>query len=216
MYDLKIPPGSYSTIEQFLTVCNNLVDKLQIKRLKNVKVFDYDHLARKFIININESMFMCLLVKNDLIDLLGLERGTYISNQVVFIGSSKPLHFFMHDGKKCYFRNQRVQWKSDSPLGGICPYIGNLRIKTTMLLYSNIVKDQIFGSQFTNLLRAVAIDGGLENERIVVSFKNRIYLPLKFDRLIDISVSIRDFQRRKMDFQTDNVYILLHFRPCKQ
>lgn len=213
LYDLKLPDGYYATADILCKKLNDLVSSCKIARLKDVQIFSYDNIKRKFSINVKD-LWLCCIVKSGLIDVLGLERRHYTLGQAAFIGLAKDLHFYMFHGKKRYFRNQTVEWTSDSIDGGVCPYVANLNVRNTMLVYCDVLKDSIFGSQFTNLLRTIPFSGQ-ENERIVQSFQNPIYLPLKSDVMSSINIKIRDFNSQKIDFLTDNIYLLLHLRPQK-
>ena len=211
LYDLKLPDGFYTSVEQLCLKLNQLVANLNITRLKNVQLFTYDSVKRRFSINVKD-LWLCVVCKAALIDVLGLESRHFVPHQVCFIGLSKNLKFYVFQGEKRFFRNQTQEWVSDSVDGGLCPYVANLNVKNTMLVYISCIKDQIFGSTFTNLLRTIPLSDK-ENARIVHSFDSRIYLPLKSDNLSSITVTIRDFNAQKLNFLSDNIYLLLHIRP---
>lgn len=211
--DLKIPSGNYQNAEILCEFLNQLIDELNIPRLKNKQLFTYNKFTRKFDLNVNE-LYLTILVKGSLIDLLGLERRHAISNQIAYIGKSKNLHYYVYEDEKTkrYFKNQVRSWVSDAELGGTAPFVAQMTSVTAFLVYVDFVKDVVYGSSFSNVIRTVAIKGTNNGERIVDCFIKRQYVPLKFNTFNSISIQIRDFQGNHLLFKSGNLALTFHFR----
>ena len=70
---------------------------------------------------------------------------------------------------------------SDAEEGGKAPFCAQMTTVTAFLVYVNFVKDVIFGSKFSNILRTVAVRGLNSGERVVECFNKRMYVPLKYN-----------------------------------
>ena len=213
MTNLKIPPGNYKNPETVCEFLNKLVDNANIPRLKNKQLFTYNQYTQKFSLNVKD-LYVTLLVKGSLIDILGLERRHAVSNQIAYIGKSKDKHFYMYKDEKTprYFKNQIRSWHSDAEQGGRAPFCAQMTTVTAFLVYVDFVKDVIFGSKFSNILRTVAVRGLNGGERVVECFNKRMYVPLKYNTFNSISVQIRDFQNNHIGFNSGNLCLTFHFR----
>ena len=211
--NLKIPPGNYKNPETVCEFLNKLVDNANIPRLKNKQLFTYNQYTQKFSLNVKD-LYVTLLVKGSLIDILGLERRHAVSNQIAYIGKSKDKHFYMYKDEKTprYFKNQIRSWHSDAEQGGRAPFCAQMTTVTAFLVYVDFVKDVIFGSKFSNILRTVAVRGLNGGERVVECFNKRMYVPLKYNTFNSISVQIRDFQNNHIGFNSGNLCLTFHFR----
>ena len=220
LYNIQIPPGNYQSAQVVCDFLNSLVDDLNISRLKNKKLFSYNTYTRKFDLNV-DGLYLTILVKGSLIDILGLERRQALPNQIGFIGKSKAKEYYYYPEnpkpkevpEKRYFKNRRQSWDSDSVHGGTSPFVAQMTCVSAFLVYVDFIKDVIYGSKFSNVIRTVAIRGGNNGERIVDSFIKRIYVPIKFNQFNSINVEIRDFQSRPLEFLSGNVSCTFHIRP---
>lgn len=213
LIDLHVSSGSYESAQVICDILNELVDKANIARLKNIKLFSYNKFTRKFNLNVAD-LYVTILVKGSLIDILGLEKRHHIPHQIAYIGKSKDLHFYLFGdkGEKRYFKNQMRAWVSDAEDGGQSPFVAQMTTVTAFLVYADFVKDVIFGSRFTNVLRTLAIKGSNSGERVVDCFQKRMYQPLKFNTFNSITVEIRDFEGRPIVFNSGNFSCTFHFR----
>lgn len=214
LYDAKVPEGNYDEVTDFCKILNRLVDEMQIERFKGHEIFTYDKVAKKFHINVKDR-FVTIIAKEHLINILGLAKKESHPGKVAIVGKSKKPKYYEFKGKKRYFRNQRDQWDSDAEEGGIAFYCSQMIIVSSLLLYTPIIADSIFGSNFVQLLRIVPVTGH-SNERVVHSFRNIIYYPLRESMINYIPIEIRDYSGAPVNFLTDNIYLLLHFRPIKK
>lgn len=216
LYDCKVSSGYYESPELVCNVLNDLVNSLNIDRFKDIKLFSYNKITRKFNLNVAD-LYVTILVKGSLIDILGLERRTYIQYQIAYIGKSKDKQSYVYsDGKKemeRFFKNQKRSWKSDAEEGGISPFVIQMTSVTAFLVYVDFVKDTIYGSAFSNVIKTLGIKGKNQGERIVDSFgSTRMYVPLKFNTFNSITVRILDFRQRPIQFKAGNVAATFHFR----
>ena len=219
LLDCKVSSGYYESPELVCNVLNDLVGSLNIDRFKDVKLFSYDKITRKFHLNVAD-LYVTILVKGSLIDILGLERRTYIPYQIAYIGHSKDTRsyiFYPDPSKKKgierFFKNQKRSWKSDAEQGGVSPFVVQMTSVTAFLVYVDFVKDTIYGSAFSNVIKTLGIKGTNNGERIVDSFgSTRMYVPLKFNTFNKISVRILDFRQRPIQFKAGNVAATFHFR----
>ena len=122
----------------------------------------------------------------------------------------------MYNKKKRYFKNKRQSWISDSEQGGTSPFVAQMTSVSAFLVYVDFVKDVIYGSNFSNVIRTAAIRGSNNGERIVDCFVKRMYVPLKFNQFNSITVEILDFRSRPLEFQEGNTSLTFHFRPKSQ
>lgn len=215
LWDLKLASGFYKTPETVCKVLNDLVSSLNIDRFRDVKLFSYNEITRKFELNVEE-LYVTILVKGSLIDILGLERRVYVRHQIAYIGKSKDLQFYLYEGEKRFFKNQRRSWVSDAEKGGIAPFVAQMTSVSAFLVYADLVKDVMFGSTFSNVIKTLGIKGTNNGERIVDSFLKRMYVPLKFNTFNTISVRILDFRQRPIEFKSGNVTATFHFRRKSQ
>ena len=87
-YDLKILPGSYLDPQDLADQLNELTNALNIPRLMNKKLFSFDQHSKKFTLIVHD-LWITMIVKKQLVNILGLQLKHYIPNQVAFIGKSK-------------------------------------------------------------------------------------------------------------------------------
>ena len=214
LHNANVPEGQYDDVEDFCDILNRLVDQMNIDRLKGYKIFTYDKISKKFHINV-ANKFLTIIVKDHLINILGLAKKESTLYQVAIIGKSKDAKSYVYEGHIRYFKNQNDHWKSDSETGGVAFFPSQMVIVSSLLLYSPILADVMFGSSFVRLLRVVPVTGK-SNERIVHSFERPIYLPVKESFLSYIGIEIRDYSGQPVNFLTDNIYLLLHFRLIKR
>ena len=212
LYDLKVPSGNYENPEIVCGFLNSLVQKLPIPRLKNKNLFSYNRYTRKFDLVVAD-LFLTIIVKGSLIDILGLERRYAIPNQIAFIGKSKEKEFYLYGKEKRFFKNKRQSWVSDSEQGGISPFVAQMTSVSAFLVYVDFVGDIIYGSNFSNVIRTVAIRGSNNGERVVDVFSSRMYVPVKLNQFNSVSVEILDFRARPLQFQEGNTSLTFHFRP---
>ena len=214
LYDAKVPEGQYDDVEDFCDILNRLVENMNIERLKGFKIFTYDKISKKFHINV-ENKYLTMIAKDHLINILGLAKKESTLNGVAIIGKSKQAKSYVYEGQERFFKNQTDHWKSDAEQGGVAAFPSQLVIVSSLLVYSPIIADTMFGSTFVRLLRIVPVTGK-SNERIVHSFDNPIYYPVRETSISYIAIEIRDYSGQPVDFLTDNIYLLLHFRPIKK
>ena len=212
MYDCLLPPGYYDDPSILCQLLNDLVDALQIKKLENKKLFVYDKYAKKFSLDV-QNLFICMICKGQLIDILGLEMRHYVKYQAAFIGMSKDPEYFVKNGKKLFFKNKEIHWTSDAP-GGRAPFVSQMLTINSFLISSNIVRDTIFGSTFSNVMRTCPIDGP-QGSRIVKEFSKRMYLPVKASTIQYVTISISDYLGNPIDFLEGNFAVVLHFKRKK-
>ena len=220
LYNIQIPSGNYESAQVVCDYLNSLVDELDISRLKNKKLFTYNMYTRKFDLNV-DGLYLTILIKGSLIDILGLERRLALPNQIGYIGKSKAKEYYYYPEnpkpkeptEKRYFKNRRQSWDSDSVHGGTSPFVAQMTCVSAFLVYVDFIKDVVYGSRFSNVIRTAACRGKNNGERIVDSFIKRIYVPIKFNQFNSISVEIRDFQSRPLEFLSGNVTCTFHIRP---
>lgn len=213
IYDCKLQPSYFDDPALLCNVLNKLVDDLQIKRLKDKKLFTYDIHTKKFTIN-TENLLITLIIKGQLLDLCGLETRHFVKNQVAFIGLSKNGDYYIYNKKKRYYHNKEISWKADSP-GGRCPFVSQMIIVNSFLISSNIVKDTIYGSKFSNVLRTVPIEGP-QGRRVVKEFTNFLYFPVKSSCFQIINIKVVDFRGLPIMFLEGNFSIVLHFKKMSK
>ena len=213
IHDCLIPAGYYDDPVVLCKLLNDLVDNLKIKKLENKKLFTYDKHPKKFTLHVEDNMYICLIVKGQLIDILGLETRHYSKYQVAFIGKSKDKHYFVKNGKKYYFKNQELSWTSDAS-GGKAPYVSQMLTINSFLISSNLIRDTIFGSSFSNVMRTCPISGP-QGSRIVKEFNKRMYFPVKASTFAFVTVSITDYLGNPINFLEGNLAIVLHFKQNK-
>ena len=208
LYDLKVPPCYIDDPSILCDFLNSLVKELEIEELKDIILFSYNKYTKKFTLN-TENLEICLLIKGQLIDLIGLEIRNYKPHQLAFIGKSKDKQFYFKGKEKRYFKNQVTSWKSDAD-GGIAPFVSQMIIVNSFIVSSSIVRDSIFGSQFSSVLRTCAIQGPA-GSRVVKEFLMPHYRPLKPTSLNAIDIMITDYKGKNLDFLESNVNVVLHF-----
>ena len=213
LYDLKIPAGYYDNPVLLCDYLNDLIEKLNIDKLKSKQLFQYNKITKKFTIDVKD-LYITLIIKGQLIDLLGLELRVYKEYQASFLGLPKEKTFYMYDGKIRYFKNQEIEWQTDSLDGGTCPFVSQMVTVSSFLIYTNIISDVIMGNNYAKCLRNCAIDGQ-PGTRVVKVFQKRMYLPVGLSNIHAISITINDFQGRPMNFLEGNVSVVLHFRKKK-
>ena len=214
LYDAHVPPGQYDDVQDFCDILNNLVDAMKIKRLEGIKIFTYDKISKKFHINVKD-LFLTIIAKDHLINILGLAKTAATPSQVAIIGKSKEHKSYVYKGHVRYFKNRSDFWKSDAEEGGVAFFPSQMIVVSSLLLYSPILADTIFGSSFVRLLRIVPVSGK-SNERVVHSFLNPLYYPVRESLISYIGIEIRDYSGQPVHFLNDNIYLILHFRPIKK
>ena len=177
LYDGKVEEGNYTDVEDFCQILNQLVSNMKIKRLDGIKLFSYDSISKKFHLNV-KNLYITIIVKEHLINILGLTQKEGSTKQVVIIGKAKDKKSYMYKGKERFFRNQRDHWDTDSEQGGVAKFTSQMIVVSSLLIYSPIIGDSIFGSSFVRLLRIVPMSGR-SNERVVQSFNPIIYYPVR-------------------------------------
>ena len=160
--------GSYDTPEMLTDTLNELTEALNIPRLKNKKLFSFDKINKKFSLIVHD-LWITMMVKKKLVNILGLQLKHYIPSQVAFIGLSKQGDHFEKDKVKYMFKEPELTWKTDDKDGGECPYAAQMVTVSSFLVYSNIVKKSLIGSTYTNSLRHVSLKGAY-GEQIIETF----------------------------------------------
>ena len=214
LYNGNVPEGNYEDVQDFCKILNRLVDRFEIARFKNNPIFSYDTVAKKFHLNV-KNRFVTIIAKEHLINILGLAKKRSTPSQVVIVGKSKDSKFYTYRGEKRFFKNSRDHWKSDTVDGGIAHFTSQMVVVSSLLIYSPIISDSIFGSSFVRLLRIVPVSGK-SNERVVQSFDHIIYYPVRESVITYIPIEVRDYSGEPVNFLSDNIYLLLHFRRIKK
>lgn len=202
--------GSYDTPEMLTNTLNELTEALNIPRLKDKKLFSFDQVNKKFTLTVHD-LWITMMVKKKLVNILGLQLKHYIPSQVAFIGLSKSGDYFEKDGVKYMYKEPELTWETDDKDGGECPYAAQMVTVSSFLVYSNIVKKSLIGSTYTNSLRHVSLKGSY-GEQIIETFNNRFYYPVISSTVPYIEISIRSIGGEIVKFQSGSFYVLLHFR----
>ena len=202
--------GSYDTPEKLTNKLNELTEALNIPRLKNKKLFSFDQINKKFSLIVHD-LWITMMVKKKLVNILGLQLKHYIPSQVAFIGLSKSGAYFEKDDVKYMYKEPELTWKTDDEDGGECPFAAQMVTVSSFLVYSNIVKKSLIGSTYTNSLRHVSIKGTY-GEQIIETFNNRFYYPVISSTVPYIEISIRSIAGEVVKFQSGSFFVLLHFR----
>ena len=202
--------GSYDTPEKLTEILNQLTTALEIPRLKNKKLFSFDQINKKFSLTVHD-LWITLIIKKQLVNILGLQLKHYIPSQVAFIGLSKSGDFFEKDKVKYMYKEPELTWETDDKNGGECPFSAQMVTVSSFLVYSNIVKKSLIGSTYTNSLRHVSIKGNY-GEQIIETFNNRFYYPVISSTVPYIEISIRSIGGEPINFQSGSFFVLLHFR----
>ena len=216
LYDVPLSEGLYKDPEVLCSHLNELIANANIGQLKSKNIISYHPFKKKFSVDI-DGLWLSLIFHNKLIDLMGFEATHYIKNQWCVIGRPKSGQSYIYDdGKghteKRYFYNGEIDWKTDSLHGGLCPFVSQLAPVSSMLIYSSLLSDVIYGNQYTNLIRTCPIEGDLEGQRIVRDFSNRMYFPVRIQTFREITMKVFDSSGAYLNFLSGNFSCILHFK----
>ena len=211
IYDAKLTQGYFSKPEDLCASLNEKVEQMGISRLKGIKLFSYDHHTRKFSLNVDK-LYITLIFHGQIINILGLGTEHYTKSDFAFIGKEKQGKFYMKDGVKHFYYRPDIEWHSDSPHGGEVSFVCQMVIHSSFFVYCDIIREHIFGSNYTNLLRQVPIRGDYQGSRSVQSFQSPFYLPIRSSNIRSINVEIFTVSGDPLDFLEGSVSLVLHFR----
>ena len=84
------------------------------------------------------------------------------------------------------------------------------------MIYTDIIKNQVFGDVNSNVLKIIPIKSSSESE-VVTFFDNLHYVPLSKNSFNTINIEIRDLYGNKIKFEDKFTFVIikLHFRKIK-
>ena len=84
------------------------------------------------------------------------------------------------------------------------------------MIYTDIIKIQVFGDVNSNVLKIIPIKSSSESE-VVTFFDNLHYVPLSKNSFNTINIEIRDLYGNKIKFEDKFTFVIikLHFRKIK-
>ena len=210
IYDARLDAGYYPSAKDLCKVLNDKVRNMNIQRFKDYEIFQFDDFTKKFTLNVHEKL-ICLIFHGDLINILGLSTLHYTDDMFSFIGMPKSGPFYIYKGVKRFYYRPDITWKSDSPEGGECHYVCQMITISSFYVYADLIRERIYGSNYSQLLRQVPIRGQY-GSRSVQTFQNPFYLPLHSANIRSINIKIFSISGVPLNFLEGNLSIVLHFR----
>lgn len=215
--------GGYMKSEK--AICSYLNEFIwnSIPRLKKKKIFYYDGIKRKFCISA-KGKYITLFLSPELTNFLGFTQdvlpfidvnGLKVRRAIV-AGKSQlsDTNTFKHDGiTKTLKPRIPGTWLKDID-DGPSAYDTAFRTRDTLLIYSDLVQEQISGDTYTNLIRMCSIPDGVDNRRVVEKFPKIQYMSVNKRHVPTISINIKDAEDRFISLR-GLTYIKLHFRERK-
>ena len=134
----------------------------------------------------------------------------------IVAGKSQPSSSgtFKHDGLTKNLKPMMPNTWSRDIDDGPAKYDSSFRTRDTMLIYSDLVKEQISGDTYTNLLQMCSIPDGVDNRRVVEKFPKIQYVPINKRHIPTIAINIKDPEDQFISLK-GLTYIKLHFREQK-
>lgn len=216
IYDAKMSPGYFHTAQDLCQLLNEKVKLMNIDRLKNVELFSFDIHTRKFSLNVDK-LYITLIFHGELINILGLGAEHYAASDFAFIGMEKQGKYYVFkDGTKHFYYRPDIEWKSDSIHGGEATYVCQMIINSSFYVYCDVIREHIYGSNYTNLLREVPIRGDYQGSRSVQTFQTPFYLPIRTSNIRSINISIFTVSGEPLHFLEGSCSLVLHFRRKRQ
>lgn len=82
-----------------------------------------------------------------------------------------------------------------------------------MFIYTDIIHDHFVGDITSRVLRVVPLEKGEGGDKLGhMSFNNPYYYPVRFNKIEDISIILRDETGNRIKFKNGRVYLSLHFK----
>ena len=217
MFDCEIPQGYYSSAKIFAEQLNKSISRC-VPRLREFHkdIFDYCDVTRKFSYDSGDP-YLTILIKGDLLRLLGAGSGIHIQNETLYIGPGKKSKYVFFDTESGSEVTRRFQlketWKASLPAAEM-QLPSQMQEVDSFIVYCSIIEQQIVGDTFSEMLRWIPIRGD-DGKRQVERFIKPHYCSVMNRHIPTIQISIKNIFDEFIKFQLGVVQIKLHFRKKK-
>ena len=204
-YNFDIMKGYY---KNQIMLCKSLNDLVwsKVKRLKYRALFNYNASVRRFQIE-TAGTHLTIFLKHELAELMGISTKGVKKSEKIPIGQSKSGSSYIYKGKT----RQTIDsftWRGRK--GGLRKYQDSLKITDNILIYCDLVSQQLSGDSFSNLLRMSQISGE-DNQRVTETFEKIHYVPASKRHVSTIEIQLKTVNDIFIGLK-DITYVKLHFR----
>ena len=230
-YLVELMTGYYKSIEDICLMLNKVLKATDVKQLQNNRVFTFDRKMMKVRCTLANE-FVALFIQGPLLNLLGVEMKQANSREYTIIGCEKTGRYYEIDDPndpgdpnnpdkpkkklKRYYIAPELTWPARIPNSGFFNHPAQLTTFKSLIIYSDLIQDQVIGSDYAQALRFVPIKGTSNDKQVgqLVVWEPTIphYLRVKQRNIKSISIRILDHQGNKIKFLMGVVRLKLHFK----
>jgi hypothetical protein len=209
--DQYVDSGRYDTIDELLTVINEIVQELlkdlTYDKRADIKVEEYTRLVViKQAYNGNKILF--LNFPEELCYVLGFDKKDMDKTKETAMAKYQNDMNYpdLEDYQLKPMTNQEKYYVALHPYDLSGGY-------HSLYVYSNIVKPSHIGNSFTQFLGLVEIPNNVKfGEQVVIKYQNPIYVPLILKEFDTIEIDIKSEFGESVPFEFGRSIITLHFR----
>ncbi len=187
MIELRIPTGSYASVESLITAMQDTMDNWRPERKTKKKKI---RLSRLVMLSYDKT-YSRVRIKLDTTAIKGVVLGT-------------PLQYMLGFGGKWSYTFSKAQVFGTYPPDLTSGF-------NTLYVYCDLIQPQIVGNILAPLLRTVAVSGEF-GKTVDKIFLEPHYLPLRNKRFDTVQLSIKSDQNESVKFNFGKSIIKLHLR----
>jgi hypothetical protein len=222
---MNLKEGFYESLKDICDMLNQSLEDTGLVQFQGNEIFKYNPVSFKCSFNMKD-IFASLFIRGPLLNILGIELEPAKDSQSVCIGISKekPTYEFVeniYDPKKPdkiigtrkvmrrYIHPTR-HWKAK--IADDFEHVAQLTTFQSMVVYCDIIGDQITGESFTNVLRFLPINKATPGTQIVAECKTPHFLKVSQRFFKSITIHIKDLEGNFVDFKMGYVRVKLRFK----
>ena len=205
---------------------NDQLKKSGVNQLQNaLDVFTYDEISLKVhynLLNVNVTLF----IKGPLLNILGCELNQFKDGQWVRLGKSKAGPTFEVDlpnptdpknplkETRHYLDPDRTWVINELPYGTF-PQVAQLTNINSMIIYTDIITNQVCANSYANSLRMIPVTGK-NGDQVIYEVKKAHYLKLQKNYIKRIHIQIHTISSSEVKFLQGFVRVKLKFQLPKE
>ena len=213
-YDISLKDEQFGTPEELCLFLNEKIWK-HIPRVRDLGIepFTYRADMNRIWFEYFKGTYYCVLVQGFLLRMTGLTSSD-TPLRIVCLGKSKRAWGYKFDGKiRKFAANCQDRFVSLCPGKDYCkhPPLVGFQKQEEFVIYSNLVAQNIVGSELINHLRCVPVLQKNSGKRVTQTFESRFYFPTGVSFISDATIELRQLSGAFISLK-GCTRVVLHFR----